>query len=77
MPVVDQAAAASMLSLAATSTVAPWAVLIPILIASSTNTGSKLVGACVAAGPGYDLPVAAGLCSIDCAPWAPWLWLCR
>jgi uncharacterized membrane protein (DUF4010 family) len=71
------AAAASTLSLAATAAVSPEAVLIPILIAFSTNTGSKLVGAFVAGGPRYGLPVAGGLCSIAAAAWAPLLWLHR
>lgn len=71
------AAAASTLSLAAAGAVTPPAVLIPILIAFSTNTGSKIIAAFVAGGPRYGLPVAAGLCGIAAAAWAPLLWISR
>lgn len=71
------ASAASTLSLAASGAATPSSVLIPILIAFSTNTVSKLVGAFVAGGARYGLPVAAGLCAIAAAAWAPLLWLCR
>jgi len=71
------AAAASTLALAATGTVATSAVLIPILIAFSTNTASKLFGAFVAGGLRYGLPVSAGLFGIAAAAWTPLLWLYR
>lgn len=71
------AASASTLSLAATGVIAPSTVLIPILIAFSTNTASKLVGAFVAGGIRYAMPVAVGLLSIAAAAWAPVPWMLR
>jgi uncharacterized membrane protein (DUF4010 family) len=68
------AAATSSLSLAAAGTVAPRDILLPVLMALSTNTLSKLVAAFVSGGAAYSLRVAAGLIAIAAAAWAPLLW---
>jgi uncharacterized membrane protein (DUF4010 family) len=67
------AAATSALSLAAGGALQPSEILLPILIAFSTNTGSKLVGAFLAGGIAYALRVGAGLVLILIAVWAPYL----
>ncbi len=69
------AAAASTLSLAAEGAVDSAAVLIPVLIAFSTNTVSKLIAAFGTGGTRYALQVGAGLVSIALAAWVPVLWL--
>ncbi len=68
------AAAASTLSLAASGALGSPSVLMPILIAFSTNTVSKLAGAFVAGGARYGLPVAGGLLAVVAAAWLPLLW---
>lgn len=55
------AAAASTLSLGAAETLRPTELLFPILIALTTTTTSKLIGAFIAGGWDFALPVAAGL----------------
>jgi uncharacterized membrane protein (DUF4010 family) len=67
------AAAASVFSLAAGGKIAPATVLLPMLIAFTTNTVSKLVAAWVAGGPRYALRVAGGLLVVTAAVWAPWV----
>ncbi len=68
------ASAASTLSLAANAALQPSELLLPILIAFSTNTGSKLVAAFTMGGPRYALPVGSGLLAMAMAAWAPRLW---
>jgi uncharacterized membrane protein (DUF4010 family) len=66
------AAAASVLSLAAGGGIAPNEVVLPILIALSTNTTSKLIAAS-GGGRAYQLRVSAGLAILAAAAWTPWL----
>ncbi len=68
-------AAASALSLATQGTLDSHTVVVPVLIAFSTNTGSKVVSAFVAGGLRYGMEVAAGLLCVAAAAWAPVLWL--
>ncbi len=67
------AAAASVFSLAASDKIPPATLLLPVLIAFTTNTVSKLVAAWAAGGPRYALRVAGGLLVVTAAVWAPWL----
>ncbi len=69
------ASATSTLSLAASGALAPSDVLLPILVAFTTNTGSKLVAAFAMGGRRYGLPVAMGLGVIAIAAWAPVFWV--
>jgi uncharacterized membrane protein (DUF4010 family) len=69
------ASATSTLSLAASGALPRAAVLLPILVAFSTNTLSKLVAAFATGGIRYGLPVGSGLVAIALAAWAPLLWL--
>lgn len=69
------ASAASTLSLGASGALAPSALLVPILIAFSSNTAAKLVAAFVAGGAAFGLRVATGLVSIAAAAWIPVLWV--
>jgi uncharacterized membrane protein (DUF4010 family) len=69
------ASATSTLSLSASGALAPSDVLLPILVAFSTNTVSKLVAAFTTGGPRYGLPVALGLGVIALAAWAPAFWV--
>jgi uncharacterized membrane protein (DUF4010 family) len=69
------ASAASTLSLAANGALKPSELLLPILIAFSTNTASKLVAAFASGGPCYGIPVALGLLTIASAAWVPSFWL--
>lgn len=69
------ASATSTLALAASGALEPSDVLQPILIAFSTNTGSKLVAAFATGGVRYGLPVAVGLGAIAIAAWAPTFWV--
>lgn len=69
------ASATSTLSLAANGGLESQALLLSILAAFSTNTGSKLVAAFATGGPRYGVPVALGLVAIAGAAWAPALWL--
>jgi uncharacterized membrane protein (DUF4010 family) len=66
------AAATSTLSLGASGALHPSDMLLPILIAFSTNTGSKLVSAFLMGGTAYALRVGAGLVVILIAVWAPY-----
>ncbi len=67
------AAATSVLSLAASGKLAVAAVRVPILIAFSTNTVSKLVAAFVGGGRAYGLEVGLGLTITAAAGWLPLL----
>jgi uncharacterized membrane protein (DUF4010 family) len=67
------AAAASTLSLAASGKLAIAAVRTPILIALSTNTISKLIGAFVGGGVRYGAEVGLGLAVTLAAAWLPLL----
>ncbi len=69
------ASATSTLALAASGTLEPPDVLLPILVAFSTNTGSKLVAAFATGGARYGFPVALGLGAIAIGAWAPVLWV--
>jgi uncharacterized membrane protein (DUF4010 family) len=69
------ASATSTLSLSASGALAPSDVLLPILVAFSTNTLSKLVAAFTMGGPRYGLPVGLGLGAIAMAAWAPAFWI--
>ena len=69
------ASAASTLALAAGGVIAPSTVLLPIIVAFSTNTVSKLVAAFLMGGLRYGVPVGSGLVAIAIAAWAPLLWL--
>ena len=66
------AAATSVLSLGAGGALQSSEILLPILIAFSTNTGSKLVGAFLAGGIVYASRVGAGLGVILIAVWTPY-----
>lgn len=68
------AATASAVSLVAKGTLDPHAVILPVLIAFSTNTGSKLVAAFVSGGARYGMAVGAGLVAVAAAAWSPLLW---
>jgi uncharacterized membrane protein (DUF4010 family) len=69
------ASATSSLSLAANGALAPSGLRVPILIAFSTNTCSKLVAAFTTGGVRYGGPVAWGLVAIAVSLWAPLLWI--
>jgi uncharacterized membrane protein (DUF4010 family) len=69
------ASATSALSLAASGALAPSSLLVPILIAFSTNTCSKLVAAFTTGGVRYGIPVASGLVAIAISVWVPLLWI--
>ncbi|HEY6924088.1 MAG TPA: DUF4010 domain-containing protein [Steroidobacteraceae bacterium] len=69
------ASATSTLSLAANGALAPPDILLPILVAFSTNTVSKLVAAFAMGGPRYGWPVALGLGAIVTAAWLPAFWV--
>lgn len=72
------AAAASALSVAATSApLAPAELVIAVLLAVTTNTASKLVAALSAGGLAYGVRVAAGLILVVVAMWAPVPWLAK
>ena len=47
--------------------------MLPVLLAMSTNTLSKMAVALIAGGPGYGLRIGAGLLAILTALWLPWL----
>ncbi len=69
------ASATSALSLAASGALPLSGLLVPILIAFSTNTCSKLVAAFTTGGVRYGVPVATGLVAIVMSLWAPLLWM--
>jgi len=66
------AAAASVLSVAGGGAIAANDILLPILLAFTTNTVSKLIAAS-AGGRGYQLRVSAGLATLAVSVWTPWL----
>lgn len=68
------AATASAVSLVAKGALDPQSVVLPVLVAFSTNTGSKLVAAFVGGGARYGMEVGAGLVCVAAAAWAPVLW---
>jgi uncharacterized membrane protein (DUF4010 family) len=67
------AAAASAVSLAAGGKIPPGGVVLPVLIAWTTNSISKFVAAWGTGGRRYALRVGAGLLALAAAVWAPWL----
>jgi uncharacterized membrane protein (DUF4010 family) len=67
------AAAASAFSLAADGNVAVDTVLLPMLLAVTTNTMSK-IGAAMIGGRAYALRVGTGLLIVLAAAWTPMLW---
>jgi uncharacterized membrane protein (DUF4010 family) len=70
------AAAASALSVTATTSPLPSQEIVrAVLLAVTTNTASKLVAAVSAGGLAYGARVAAGLILVVLAMWAPLLWL--
>ncbi|HYL01551.1 MAG TPA: DUF4010 domain-containing protein [Steroidobacteraceae bacterium] len=70
------AAAASALSVTATTSPLPSQQIVrAVLLAVTTNTASKLVAAVSAGGLAYGARVAAGLILVVLAMWAPLLWL--
>lgn len=68
------AASASAFSLAANHKLEARGVLVPMLLAVTTNTLSKMGAAFVAGGRAYALRVSAGLLVVLAAAWAPLLW---
>jgi uncharacterized membrane protein (DUF4010 family) len=68
------AAAASVFSLAAGGKIPSVYVLLPLLVAFTTNTASKLVAAWGTGGYRYAVRVALGLLVLVVAVWTPWLW---
>jgi uncharacterized membrane protein (DUF4010 family) len=69
------AASASVFSLAGGEKIADRDVLLPMLLAFTTNTISKAVGAYLGGGRAYALRVGTGLLAVLVAAWAPLLWL--
>jgi uncharacterized membrane protein (DUF4010 family) len=69
------ASATSSLSLAASGALPPADVRVPVLVAFSSNTCSKLVAAFTAGGVRYGIRVGAGLLAIAVALWIPVLWI--
>lgn len=69
------AAAASVVSLAAKGAISPQNALVPVLVALSANTLTKLSAAFLAGGSRYGLTVAAGLLLVIGAAWLPLLWI--
>ena len=67
------AASASALSLVANGSYPADAAILPVLLALSTNTVSKITVALIAGGPRYGLRLALGLLVILTALWLPWL----
>ncbi len=67
------AAAASVMSLAAGGKIPADAVLLPVLLAFTANTVSKIVVAWTMGGRAYTLRVGAGLGVLTAAVWMPWL----
>lgn len=65
------ASSASAFSLAAGGKVDAKEVLLPMLLAFSTNTISKFVGAYAGGGPRYALRVGIGLVAVLAAMWLP------
>jgi uncharacterized membrane protein (DUF4010 family) len=69
------AASASVFALAGSDKLPVSDVLLPMLLAFTTNTISKAVGAYVGGGRAYALRVGAGLLAVLLATWAPLIWL--
>jgi uncharacterized membrane protein (DUF4010 family) len=68
------AAAASVFALAAGGKLPSSDVLLPLLIAFTTNTVSKLIAAWGTGGPRFGLRVGLGLLALGATVWTPWLW---
>lgn len=68
------AAAASVFALASSEQVDDHGVLLPVLLAFTTNTFSKSVGAYIAGGNAYGWRVCSGFVVVLAAVWAPMLW---
>jgi uncharacterized membrane protein (DUF4010 family) len=68
------AAAASLLTLAASGQLSAQQALLPLLLAISSNTVSKIFAAWVGGGAAYGWRVGAGLMLILFCTWLPWLW---
>lgn len=68
------AASASLLTLAVGGKVTAQQVLLPLLLAISANTVSKMIAAWVAGGAAYGWRVGAALVLILLCTWLPWLW---
>jgi uncharacterized membrane protein (DUF4010 family) len=69
------AASASVFALAGGDKLPINDVLLPMLLAFTTNTISKAVGAYIGGGAAYALRVGTGLLAVLLAAWAPLLWL--
>ncbi len=69
------ASATSSLSLAANGAIPRSGVLVPVLVAFSSNTCSKLVAAFTAGGVRYGIRVGSGLVLIAVSLWVPVLWI--
>jgi uncharacterized membrane protein (DUF4010 family) len=69
------ASAASVFSVAARGQAEVGAILKPMLIAVTTNTITKAVGAYITGGRSYALRVNAGLALVLIGAWAPLLWM--
>jgi uncharacterized membrane protein (DUF4010 family) len=69
------AASASVFALAGGEKISERDVLLPMLLAFTTNTISKAVGAYIGGGLAYALRVWAGLLAALLAAWSPILWL--
>lgn len=67
------ASAASALALTANGTYPLSNALLPVLLAMTSNTASKLAVAAFAGGPRYALRLAPGLLALLLALWLPWL----
>lgn len=68
------AACASLLTLAVSGKLDAQQALLPLLLAVSSNTVSKIVAAWVAGGAAYGARVGAGLLLVLVCTWLPWLW---
>ena len=67
------ASSASALSLVASGAYPAEMAMLPVLLALTTNTVSKMVVAIVAGGSGYGIRISSGLLIILAALWLPWL----
>lgn len=67
------ASSASALSLVASGAYPETMAMLPVLLALSTNTASKIVVAFVAGGADYGMRISTGLLIILAALWLPWL----
>ncbi len=67
------AAAASLLSLVNSASMPPQQTLLALLLAISSNTGSKILAASLAGGSGFAWRMASGLLLVLLAAWVPYL----